>query len=53
MVNQIDILWSDLNKSINYSSEFFWKIQISQKIKNNIKIWDKNDIGRKYIHNFR
>ena len=24
--NSIDILWSDLNKSINYSSNFLWRI---------------------------
>ena len=40
----VDILWSDLKKPINYSSNFFLEnSNKSQKINNNIKIWDKKD----------
>ena len=47
--NSIDILWSDLNKPIKYSSSFFSEnSKFFKKKKSNIQIWDrtgiKNDI---------
>jgi len=50
----VDILWSDLKKPINYSSNFFLEnSNKSQKINNNIKIWDKKDIGEEIYTDFQ
>ena len=50
----VDILWSDLKKPINYSSNFFLEnSNNSQKINNNIKIWDKKDIGEEIYTDFQ
>ena len=50
----VDILWSDLKKPINYSSNFFLEnSNKSQKIKNNIHIWDKKDIGEEIYTDFQ
>ena len=51
--NSIDILWSDLNKSINYSSEFFMEnLTKSKKTQNNLKIWASNDLDENIYTNF-
>ena len=48
----VDILWSDLKKPINYTSNFFLEnSNKSQKINNNINIWDKKDIGDSKLQN--
>ena len=50
----VDILWSDLKKPINYTSNFFLEnSNKSQKINNNIKIWDKKDIGEEIYTDFQ
>ena len=50
----VDILWSDLKKPINYTSNFFLEnSNKSQKINNNIKIWDKKDIGENIYTDFQ
>ena len=50
----VDILWSDLKKPINYTSNFFLEnSNKSQKIKNNIHIWDKKDIGEEIYTDFQ
>ena len=50
----VDILWSDLKKPINYSSNFFLEnSNKSQKINNNIYIWDKKDIGEEIYTDFQ
>ena len=50
----VDILWSDLKKPINYSSNFFLEnSNKSQKINNKIKIWDKKDIGEEIYTDFQ
>ena len=50
----VDILWSDLKKPINYSSNFFLEnSNKSQKINDNIKIWDKKDIGEEIYTDFQ
>ena len=50
----VDILWSDLKKPINYSSNFFLEnSNKSKKINNNIKIWDKKDIGEEIYTDFQ
>ena len=50
----VDILWSDLKKPINYTSNFFLEnSNKSQKINNNIHIWDKKDIGEEIYTDFQ
>ena len=50
----VDILWSDLKKPINYTSNFFLEnSNKSQKINNNIYIWDKKDIGEEIYTDFQ
>ena len=50
----VDILWSDLKKPINYTSNFFLEnSNKSQKINNNINIWDKKDIGEEIYTDFQ
>ena len=50
----VDILWSDLKKPINYSSNFFLEnSNKSQKINKNIQIWDKKDIGEEIYTDFQ
>ena len=50
----VDILWSDLKKPINYTSNFFLEnSKKSQKINNNIQIWDKKDIGEEMYTDFQ
>ena len=50
----VDILWSDLKKPINYTSNFFLENSIKpKKIKDNIKIWDKKDIGKDIYTDFQ
>ena len=50
----VDILWSDLRKPINYTSNFFLEnSNKSQKINNNIHIWDKKDIGEEVYTDFQ
>ena len=50
----VDILWSDLKKPINYTSNFFLEnSKQSQKINNNINIWDKKDIGEEIYTDFQ
>ena len=50
----VDILWSDLKKPINYTSNFFLEnSKKSQKINNNIQIWDKKDIGEEIYTDFQ
>ena len=50
----VDILWSDLKKPINYTSNFFLEnSNKSQKINNNIQIWDKKDIGEEIYTDFQ
>lgn len=50
----VDILWSDLKKPINYTSNFFLENSIKpKKIKDNIKIWDKKDIGEEIYTDFQ
>ena len=50
----VDILWSDLKKPINYTSNFFLEnSNKSQKINKNIQIWDKKDIGEEIYTDFQ
>ena len=50
----VDILWSDLKKPINYTSNFFLEnSNKSKKINDNIKIWDKKDIGKDIYTDFQ
>ena len=50
----VDILWSDLKKPINYTSNFFLEnSNKSKKINDNIKIWDKKDIGKNIYVDFQ
>ncbi len=50
----VDILWSDLKKPINYTSNFFLEnSNKSKKINDNIKIWDKKDIGKDIYVDFQ
>ncbi len=50
----VDILWSDLKKPINYTSNFFLEnSNKSKKINDNIKIWDKKDIGEEIYTDFQ
>ena len=50
----VDILWSDLKKPINYTSNFFLEnSNKSKKINDNIKIWDKKDIGKDIYIDFQ
>ena len=50
----VDILWSDLKKPINYTSNFFLENSNKlKKINDNIKIWDKKDIGKDIYTDFQ
>ena len=49
----VDILWSDLKKPINYTSNFLENSNKSKKINDNIKIWDKKDIGKDIYTDFQ
>ena len=50
----VDILWSDLKKSIKYSSDFLLKNSLNKKTENNnLKLWKKNDINRQIFSDYK
>ena len=50
----IDILWSDSNKIINYSSKFFLDNLTNLKVKDkNLKIWKYKDLDKNIYINFK
>ena len=51
--NSIDILWSDSNKTINYSSKFFLdNLKNPVKKNKNLKVWSNKDIDQNVYTSF-
>ena len=50
----VDILWSDLSKPINYSSNFFLtNSRLLKKVSSNVKLWNKAELKEDIYVEFR